>query len=173
MSTVHTVEIVSQPVNLSESDAMKQVEGRFLDRIKSTVTDVEPVRATRRYKPFYSYDVTLTKRIFRGEDDVREGNLIVDALTDIARPFTADEIEEVSTEVPEDQVLEPEVPEEQARTTANGRRMQVEHREGGNLEILGEPQLVYKPVWIVELSNDEVRVVDAVDGTVFTDMLLG
>lgn len=173
MSAQGTIEITAQPANLSESDAIDRVQDRLLAKIKSTITTIDPVRAELRYKPFYAYDVTLTKKVFRGEDDVREGTIIVDGMSDIARPFTSEEIEEEPTNVPEEQVIQPQVSESEATITANSRRMQVEHREGGDLQMVEDPRLAYKPVWLVELSNGQVRVVDAVDGSVFDDMLLG
>jgi hypothetical protein len=173
MSTGDTVEIVTQPVQLAEDDALEQVRSHVPDRIRSTVKDVEPVRAVLRYKPFYAYDVRLIKRVFRGDDDVTEGSIVVDAMADVARPFTEEDIEETETSVPADQVFDPEISEDDAELTANSRRMQVAHRERGDMEMDEEPSLVYKPVWLVELANGEVRVVDGVDGAVFSDMLLG
>lgn len=173
MSVEDTAEIVTQPVQLSEENALEQVQSRFLAQIKSSMTDIEPVRAVLRYKPFYAYEVTLTKRVFRGDDVVREGYIVVDAMADVARPFTTEEIEETEADVPVEQLLEPQISKKDALSTANSRRMQVEHREGGNMDIIEEPTPVYKPVWLVELTNDEVRVVDGIDGTVFSDMLIG
>lgn len=173
MSTGDSVEIVTQPEQLSEEQAFEQVQNRTVDRLKSAITAVEPIRAVRRYKPFYSYDVTLTKRMFRGDDIVTEGCIVVDAMANIARPFTSERIDETHMTVSPNQILSPQISEEEALQTANSRRMQVEHRERGSVEMNEDPQTVYKPVWIVELSNDELRVVDAVDGTVFSDLLLG
>lgn len=173
MSSADTIEIVTQPKQLSENDALKQVQERNLAKLKSAITKVEPVRAVLRYKPFYAYDVTLTKRVFRGENKVTEGRIVADALGDVARPFTAEEVEDSQTTVSNDQLIEPQISKEDAELTANSRRMQVEHRERGNVDMEDEPQLVHKPVWLVELSNGEVRVVDGTDGTVFSDMLLG
>lgn len=173
MATGGSVEIVTQPVNLSESDAVERVGDRILARVKSAVRGVKPVDATLRYKPFYAFDVTLTKRVFRGDDVVSEGRIVVDALTDIARPFTKAEIDEVTKTVPEERVLSPKVPEDDATVTANSRRMQVEHREKKSVEMDEAPRLVYKPVWLVEMTNDAVRVVDGVDGSVYSDELVG
>lgn len=173
MSTGDTVNIITQPVQLSEDDALGQVRDHFPDRVKSAVMEVEPVRAVLRYKPFYSYKVKLTKRVFRGEDDVTEGAIVVDAMSDVARPFTSEEIEETKATVPAESVLDPQVSMAEADVTANSRRMQVEHRERGNMDLADEPTIAYKPIWLVELTNDQVRVVDAVEGSVFSDMLLG
>lgn len=152
---------------------MEQVRGQVLAKVKSAVADVEPVVAELRYKPYYAFDLTLTKRVFRGEDIVTEGSIIVDALTDVARPFTKETVEEVAETVPAEKIIDPDVPEDAAEVTANSRRMQVQHREKGEIDMAEEPRMVYKPVWLVELSNGKVRVVDGVDGTVFSDMLLG
>lgn len=173
MVSERTVEIATQPAALSESDAIDRVGTQLLTRVKSLVSELEPVQVEFRYKPFYAFDVTLTKRVFRGEDVVTEGRIIVDALTDIARPFTKDAIDETTEQVSEDRVISPQVPEADAVVTANSRRMQVEHREKKEVEMNESPHLVYKPVWLVELSNDDVRVVDAVKGSVHGDTLTG
>lgn len=173
MSLENPVEIIAQPAQLSEEHALEQVHDRVIARLKSTVNEVGAVRAVLRYKPFYSYDVTLAKRVFRGNNVTTEGCIVVDAMADVARPFTTEEIEEAEITVSDEQVLDPHISKEEALQTANSRRMQVEHRERGNVDIDEEPQLVYKPAWIVELSNGDLRVVDAVEGTVFSDFLLG
>lgn len=173
MATEQSVEIDTQPAALSESDAIERVGGQFLTQVKSFVSEVESVQAQLRYKPFYAFDVTLTKRVFRGEDVVSEGRIIVDALTDIARPFTKEAIDETTKHVQKDRVISPQVSEDDAVVTANSRRMQVEHREKKEVEMDESPRLVYKPVWLVELSNDDVRVVDAVNGSVHGDSFSG
>ena len=173
MATGDTREIETQPLQLAEEDAMEQVGGQLLAKVKSAVTDVEPVHAELRYKPYYAFDITLTKKVFRGDNVVTEGSIIVDAMTDVARPFTQETIDEETETVSADTIIDPRVPEDEADTTANSRRMQVEHREKGEVEMADEPRLVYKPVWLVELSNGKVRVVDAVNGKVFSNMVLG
>lgn len=172
MATERSVEIQTQPVRLSEDDACERVGGRPLAKVRSMVSNVESVNAELRYKPFYAFDVTLTKRIFRGEDVVSEGRIVVDAMTDIARPFTKEEIEKATETIYEGRVISPQVSEEDAVTTANSRRMQVEHRERKELDMDETPQLAYKPVWLVELTSGEVWVVDGVDGKVYSDALL-
>lgn len=173
MDENRTVEINTQPATLSESDAKDKVGNQSLTRVKSLISDVTPVQAELRYKPFYAFDVTLTKRVFRGDNVVTEGRIIVDALADIARPFTKEAINETTEQVSKDRVISPQVTVDEATVTANSRRMQVEHRERKKVEMDESPKLTYKPVWIVELSNDDVRVVDAVKGTVHGDSLTG
>jgi len=166
-------EIETQPLHLAEEDAMEQVGGQLLAKVKSAVADVEPVYAELRYKPYYAFDITLTKKVFRGENVVTQGSIVVDAMTDVARPFTKETVEEETVSVSAGEVIDPQVTEDAAETTANSRRMQVQHREKGEVEMADEPRLVYKPVWLVELSNGKVRVVDGVNGKVFSNMVLG
>mgnify|MGYP006914282453 CR=1 FL=1 len=172
MSSEQTVEITTQPCQLSREDALDQVRNRALAKIKTAVKEIEPTRVVRRYKPFYSYDVMLTKPVFRGEDDVTEGTIVVDAMTDIARPFTSEAVNEKIKQVSTGEIIDPELSPDEALVTANSRRMQVEHRERGSIDIDDDPTLVYKPVWIVEMSNGDVRVVDGVEGDVLSNMIV-
>jgi len=168
-----SVEVDAKPVALSEAGAREQVARSPIERVRSMVSTREVVRGELNYKPFYAFPVVLRKRVFIGEDVVREGRIIVDGLTDISRPFTEESIEEEQREVSPEQLIEPKVDAEEALVTAKSRRMQVEHRERGEMDLEEEPSLVYTPVWLFELANGDVRVVDATDGTVFSDLLLG
>lgn len=166
-------EIITQPRSVSEQVARKRVMERPTARIKRLVFDQDLVRSELRYKPYYAFNVTLTKRVFRGEDQVTEGSIIVDALSGIARPFTTDAIETNCTTVPTTSVLTPSIEKSDARIEAKSRRMQVEHREHSTVEMEKEPRIVHKPIWLVELTDESVRAVDAVDGRVYGNMLIG
>lgn len=168
-----TVTITAQPVNLSESQARERVAREPAERLRSLLSSREIVDGKLKYKPFYAFPVELHKRVLMGEDIVTEGRIIVDGMTDISRPFTKESTEEEELEVDPDQLIESTIPVEEALVTAKSRRMQVEHRERGELEMEETPKRVYKPVWIFELANGDMRVVDATDGTVFSDLLLG
>lgn len=168
-----TVGVVAQPVALSEDEARERVTQNPVERLRSLVSSREVVDGELRYKPFYAFPVELRKRVFMGDDIVSEGRIIVDGMTDISRPFTEESIDEEEVEVSPDQLIEPTVDVEEALVTAKGRRMQVEHRERGEMEMKETPTTVYKPVWVFELANEDVRVVDATDGTVYSDLLLG
>lgn len=166
-------EIVTQPRALSEQAAQEHVAERATARLKRLVLDRDPVRAELRYKPYFAFDVVLTKRVLRGENKITEGSIIVDALSGVSRPFTTDAIETQRETVEPSSVLAPSVNEEEALVEAKSRRMQVEHRERSQIEMEESPRTVYKPIWLVELSDESVRAVDAVEGRVYSDMLLG
>jgi hypothetical protein len=168
-----TVEIVAQPVALSEDEARARVDQRPVERLRSLVSSREAVAGELRYKPFYAFPVVLRKRVFMSDDVVSEGRVIVDGLTDISRPFTEESIDEETVEVSPEQLIEPSVDAEDALVTAKSRRMQVEHRERGEMEMEETPSMVYKPVWLFRLATGDVRVVDATNGNVFSDLLLG
>lgn len=168
-----TVEVVSQPVNFSETEAREKLTQRPLERLRSVVTTRDIVKGELKYKPFYAFPVELRKRVLMGENIVTEGRIIVDAISDISRPFTKESINEGKTQVTSDRLIEPDVTVKEALVTAKSRRMQVEHRERGKVEMAETPSKVYKPVWLFELTDGEMRVVDATDGTVFSDLLLG
>lgn len=171
--TDEETEIVTQPVSVPEQEARKQVTEGITARVKNLVYDKDVLRTERRYKPYFAFDVVMTKRVFRGEDKVTEGSIIVDALSGISRPFTTDAIETEHRTVSAASVLPVEVDESEAVVEANSRRMQVEHRERGRVEMDEDAHMVHKPVWLVELADESVKVVDAVDGRVYGDMLLG
>jgi len=168
-----TVEIVAQPVALSEEEARERVTHSPVERLRSLVTSRKVVTGKLKYKPFYAFPVVLRKRVFRGDDIVKEGRIIVDGLSDISRPFTEESIEEEEVVVSDGQLIKPTVDVEDALVTAKSRRMQVEHRERGEMEIEETPSVVYKPVWLFELGTGDIRVVDATDGSVFSDLLIG
>ena len=168
-----TVDVVAQPIALSEDEARERMAHTPIERLKSLLSSREVVDGELRYKPFYAFSVELRKRVFRGEDIVSEGRIIVDGMTDISRPFTEESIEDETVEVASDQLIEPTVDVEEALVTAKGRRMQVEHRERGEMEMNETPETVYKPVWVFKLANGDIRVVDAINGTVYNDLLLG
>lgn len=173
VDTVEDTEIVTQPQAVPEQAARKQVTDRLTARVKRLVYDKDVVRTDLRFKPYFAFEVVLTKRVFRGEDKVTEGSIIVDALSGITRPFTTDAIETERKTVPSVSVLPVEVDESDAVVEANSRRMQVQHRERGKVEMDEEPRMVHKPIWLVELADGSVKAVDAVDGRVYGDMLLG
>jgi hypothetical protein len=168
-----TVEIIAQPVELSEDEASERLMHQPVERLRSLVSSREIVANEFRYKPFYAFSVVLRKRVFMSDDEVTEGRIIVDGLTDISRPFTKETIEEEKTEVSPAMVINPTVDVEGALVTAKSRRMQIEHRERGEIEMDETPVMIYKPVWLFELATGDIRVVDATDGTVFSDLLLG
>jgi len=171
MKTTKT--ITCQPVNLSESQAREQVTKEPTERLRSLLSSREIIHGTLKYKPFYAFPVELRKRVMWGEDIVTGGRIIVDGMTDISRPFTEESIEEGEQEVETDRLIDPDVRVDEALVTAKSRKMQVEHRERGQITMEETPEQVYKPVWIFGLDSADMRVVDATDGTVFSDLLLG
>lgn len=174
MAAAHReVEILTQPIAVSEEEARDQVAGRLLARLKRLVSDQEIVQTVIRYKPYYAFDAVLTKRVFAGEDIVHEGLIVVDALTGISRPLLNEQIELVERSVARSTLVSPDCGELEAHREAKSRRMQVEHRERGTIELADEPRLLYKPVWLVELATGDVQVVDATDGMVMGDLVLG
>lgn len=173
VETDEEIDIVTQPVSVPEKAARKQVSDSITTRVKNLVYDKDVTQTELRYKPYFAFDVVMTKRVFRGEDNVTEGSIIVDALTGISRPFTTDAIETEHKTVPAESILPVEVDESDAVVEANSRRMQVEHRESGRVEMDEDPRKVHKPVWLIELADESVKAVDAVDGRVYGDMLLG
>lgn len=173
VDTEQEVEILTRPVSVSKEQARRRVENRLVARVKNLYSDQTVARAVLRYKPYYEFPTALTKQYLFDEDDVRHGAIIVDTMTGITRPILEEDIEVDPERVPESRVLDPELDEAEARVEANGRRMQIEHKEKGDVEMEETPRLVHKPVWLVELANGEVQVVDATDGQVISDVVLG
>lgn len=167
------IEITAQRGVVSEEKARKRVIERPVARLKRLVVDREIVRVLRRYKPFYAFDAVLTKRMFAGEDLVYEGLIVVDALSGLSRPFLKEQVDLIEERAAESALIPPDLDESDAHREARSRRMQVEHREGGEVEMVETSRMVYKPVWLVELTNGDVRVVDATNGRVVGDEVLG
>lgn len=172
-ATDSEVEITVQPASVSEDEARNRVTGRPVARLKRLVVDREVACTELRYKPYYAYGTVLRKRVFAGEDIVREGVIVVDALSGISRPLLEVDVELSDERVQESALLSPDLDESAAAREARSRRMQVEHRERGEVEMDETPRTVYKPVWLVELTNGDVRVVDATNGQVVGDLVLG
>lgn len=166
-------EIVTQVRALSSTDAERQTTDQFSQKVRNLVgRDHEVTQTELRYKPYYQFDATLRKKIFRGEDDVYRGAIIVDSLTGVARPLLKDQVETTTEEVPVAKVLEPEIDAKTAHSRANRNRIQVQQRESGKIDLGEDADLVYKPLWLVELNGGDVKVVDATNGQVFGDNLL-
>lgn len=165
------LEIITQPVEISSDDAAERVTGRLSQKLWSlgVTRDVQQVQL--RYKPYFEFEATLRKKIFRGDDDVYDGAIVVDGLTGVARPILKEQIETVVERVDETNVLDPELDVETAQNRANRNRIKVQQRESGKIELGEEPSIVYKPLWLVDLNKD-VEVVDATNGQVFGDSLL-
>lgn len=167
------VDIVAQSATVDEAEARERVTERPLAKLKGIVSDQKITQVELRYKPFYGYDAVLTKRVFAGENIVYEGLIVVDALSGISRPLLEEHIELTELTVEESILLSPELDESEAHIKAKSRRMQVEHRERGKVEMENEPRMVYKPVWLIELVTKDVQVVDATNGRVVGDLVLG
>lgn len=165
------LEIITQPVEISSNDAAERVTGRLSRKLWSlgVTRDVQQIQL--RYKPYFEFEATLRKKIFRGDDDVYDGAIVVDGLTGVARPILKEQIETVVERVDETNVLDPELDVETAQNRANRNRIKVQQRESGKIELGEEPSIVYKPLWLVDLNKD-VEVVDATNGQVFGDSLL-
>ncbi|WP_129116330.1 hypothetical protein [Halegenticoccus tardaugens] len=164
-------EIVTQPRTISNDEARKRVMSSFSQKLRSLRPSRAVKQTTLRYKPYFEFKATLRKRIFRGDDDIYHGAIVVDGLTGVARPILKEQVETTVERIPENNVLKPDIDEGTARNRANRNRIKVQQRESGRIELCDEPSLVYKPLWLVELGND-VEVVDATNGQVFAGRLL-
>lgn len=167
------VEILAQEVAVTGEKARSLIEGRPLARLRGLVTDREVARTELRYKPYYAFDAVLTRRVFAGEDIVHEGSIVVDALSGISRPLLDEHVDLTETRAPRSSLLSADLDESEALREAKSRRMQVEHRERGEVEMEEAPRTVYKPVWLVELTDGDVQVVDATNGQVVGDLVFG
>lgn len=165
------VEITAQPIAVSREEAADRVTDRLSQKIRSLGASKEVEQTQLRYKPYFQFDATLRKKIFRGEDDVYDGAIVVDGLTGVARPILREQVETSLERVDAAVVLDAEIDEQTARNRANRNRIKVQQRESGKIALGDEPAMVYKPLWLVDLGDD-VEVVDATNGQVFADRLL-
>lgn len=167
-----TTEIVCQPRSLSAADATNQVTGSLVRKVRNLWSDSDVIRSVLRYKPYYEFDATLRKKIFRADDEVHEGAIVVDGFTGVARPILHEQVETTVERVTTDEVLDPQIDEDSAYNRANRNRIRVQQRESGKIELAEDASLVYKPLWLVELESGDVRVVDATNGQVFGESLI-
>lgn len=166
-----TIEITTQPIVVSREEAANRVTDRLSQKIRFLGASKEVVQTQLRYKPYFQFGATLRKKIFRGEDDVYDGAIVVDGLTGVARPILREQVETSPERVDTAVVLDAEIEEQTARNRANRNRIKVQQRESGKIDLGDEPTVVYKPLWLVDLGDD-VEVVDATNGQVFADRLL-
>lgn len=165
------IEITTQPIAVSREEAANRVTDRLSQKIRSLGASKEVEQTQLRYKPYFQFDAALRKKIFRGEDDVYDGAIVVDGLTGVARPILREQVETSPERVDTAVVLDAEIEEQTARNRANRNRIKVQQRESGKIDLGDEPTMVYKPLWLVDLGDD-VEVVDATNGQVFADRLL-
>lgn len=166
------VEITAQEQTIDEETARANVQSKLLNRVKQYATGQDVISTTLKHKPYYKFDTVVTKRVFMGDDIVHEGVIVVDGLTGISRPLLADQLRLTTTPASQESLISPDLDHEEALQEAKSRRMQVEHREKGTVVMDEDAERVYKPVWLVELSNGDVQVVDGTDGRVVGDTIL-
>ena len=165
-------EIESQPLNVPEDAAVEMATSGLLSRLKLLATDRTVIESVRRFKPFYRFDAELRKKFLRGDDIVHDGMIVVDASTGIARPILDEYVETTTTRVPEAELLECDINEEEALRKARRQRLETQRRDGGEITLSADADIIYKPVWLVEFADGRVKSVDATDGEVYDDMTL-
>lgn len=172
--TDDNVTIMSQRVVLDAVDARQQVRHppRTGTRIKHWLVGVDVESVTLSYKPFYSFEAVLKGEGRFGSADDKEGHVVVDSVTGIsrARPEGYAMHEEVT--VSPDCRVARELDADEAREAAESFRVKLEQRESREATLGETPAEIYKPIWIVTLDTDDLCVVDAVNGEVFSDVSL-
>lgn len=166
------VEIETQPATVPEGAAAEMASGGLVSRLKSVYSDVDVVRTERRFKPFYRFDAELRKKFLKGDDIVHEGMIVIDASTGVARPILKQYVETTEKCVPESELLDRDLDQEEALKKAQRQRLQSQNRDGGEIELDADADVVYKPVWLVEFADGNVKAVDATNGRVYDDMTL-
>jgi hypothetical protein len=141
-------------------------------RLRHWLVDAEVESAALSYKPFYTFEATLRDEGYLGTDDDKEGFVVVDAVTGIARarPKGYADVEEVT--VPPESLVARELDASEALEVAREFQVKLEHRENRNATVAETPDEIFKPVWIVTLDTRDQCVVDAVNSEVFSDVSL-
>jgi len=165
-------EIVTQPVAVPEEDAVERASGGVVARLKGLYSNEEVVRIERRFKPFYRFDAELRKKFLRGDDIVHEGMIVVDTSTGVARPILDQYVEMTEKRVPESELIARDLSEDEALSRAQRQKLRTQNRDGGEIELDADADVVYKPVWLVEFTDGGVKAVDATNGQVYDDMTL-
>jgi hypothetical protein len=170
--TYQYTEIVTQPITVPEEDAVERVSSGIVSRLKRLYSDEEVVRAERRFKPFYRFGAVLRKKFLKGDDIVHEGMIVVDASTGVARPILKQHVETTEKHVPESELIARDLSEDDALSEAQRQKLRTQSRDGGEIELDADADVVYKPVWLVEFADGGVKAVDATNGQVYDDMTI-
>lgn len=166
-------EIHRGPLSVDRDEAESKVQKKIISKVKRVYSEQQPVRSELRYKPYYLFETHLSKEHFLGEDFETDGAVVVDGVTGVTRPLMDQDIDLTAEEVATGNLLETNVDEGEAITEANSRRMQIAAREKGEVSLDEDYTMIYKPIWLVELSSGEVKVVDGETGRVVSDMVFG
>jgi len=170
--TTAETEIETQPLNVSEEAAVETASDGLVSRLKRVYSDVEPVRTERRFKPFYRFGAVLRKKFLKGDDIVHEGMIVVDASTGVTRPILDQYVETTTKTVSEDELLDRDLDGGTARRKAQRQKLQTQNRDGGEIELDTDPDVVFKPVWLIEFADGNVKAVDGTNGQTYDDMTL-
>lgn len=168
------IEITTQIITFDADEAERRVIDRPVAKLRKIIFGKETsiVRTVLRYKPFYEFEATLTNQVFRGDDKVNEGLIIVDAMTGVARPVLNKHIDTETKTVSAKKALDTSLSKNKGFSEANRKRIETQRREKGEIQMNETPRIVYKPVWIVELADGDIHVIDATNGQLFSGMVL-
>jgi hypothetical protein len=168
------VSIRAREVTFDEAEARKRIQSPPSPglQIKHRLVGVDVASIDISYKPFYAFDTVLQDEGYFGGDDDKEGFVVVDAVTGIARarPDGYATVEEIS--VPPSALAARELDETEALEAAREFQIKLEHRESREARIDGDGTKLYKPVWVATLDTGDRCVVDAVNGELFSDVSL-
>lgn len=168
------VTIRTQPVSVDEGEARQRIRKppQTGTRVKHALAGVSVDSLFLSYKPFYTFETTLTKEGRFVRESSKEGRIIVDAVTGIARarPEEYGSVERVS--VPQSSIVARDLDEKEALKAAQKFQVKLEHRENREAELSESPDIAYKPVWIADIGSKNKCVVDAINGEVFSDVSL-
>lgn len=167
------ITIKSQTVVVDATEARQHVQRppRMGTRIKHWLVDASVEFVALSYKPFYKFKTVLRDEGYLANDD-KEGFVVVDAVTGIARarPKGYASLEEIT--VSADSLVARELDASQALEAAQEFQVKLEHRENREAALAETADKIFKPVWIVTLDTGDQCIVDAVNSEVFSDVSL-
>ena len=171
--TDDSVTIESQEAVLDADDARQRIRDppRTGTRIKHRLVGVDVESLTLSYKPFYAFEAVLRDEGRFGGDD-KEGHVVVDAVTGIARARPDGYATREEVTVPPTALVARELDADDAREAAESFRVKLEQRESREATLGETPTEIYKPVWIATLDTGDQCIVDAVNSEVFSDVSL-
>lgn len=160
--------ITRQTKEYSEEEAVKRAVTHPLARLKTALSSPSVEAVELLYKPYYEYPAVLRKTQLLGDSFEDDAVVVVDGMTGITRGYPRSDITTEAASVPESKLLPTEIAAEQAEVQARSKRSHMELREKRQVEIEAyDPEIVYKPLWAIELEDEDLRLIDANTGEAY------
>lgn len=160
-----TIEILCNPVRISETKALEKREGLFYLLLFGHKRER---RATLLYKPFWYSEAKLPDTSGLNKSRNVEIVVMMDSLTGVVRHWEKErELETITMNIEKEKVYRPEVNEGEANKLTKRFLQRLYIKESRGVQDISNPKLIFRPVWLVEnLRKGRCYTVDAYTGYV-------